>query len=610
MSVFEKNMKALLEKDKELYELICEHRYEKDELIAELEQAKDGSNITKVMVDNKDYYLNSQYRPTEEAERFVKQYETVKDYSFFVCFGFGNGIVAGKLRKELEEHVIFLFYEPSVSIFQHTLENYDIAELLLDKNIYIYVKGLNGERMEDALSALVSKSNYRLCIYDALPKYRQIFPEEDKWMEARYRYAVNFVQSIIATMKNFGKDICPNEIYNLQYLTNSNCEEEFKDIFPTELPVIIVAAGPSLEKNVQLLNKAKGKSFIIAVDTALRYLTEEGIKPDLAISVDPRKPIRLFEDERIHRVPLAISSSSSHEVASVMSKGKLIYVTAESPYYNSLYELAGHHIYVIPNGGSVATVAVAIAMNWGFKRIVLVGQDLAFGTDKVHAGKDDVDLYKLEDKRIEIEGYYGDKVYTSWDFNHYRLWFEKIIRTNTDLEIINATEGGAKILGAKQMPLEEVVNQYCNEEFDFEKTILKMQPTFSQEQVKDIHKRISESEHNLNNMERMLKEGIRNSKEGMRIIERGEYSAGKIKNIHKRINKIIDESTAMDEIYFVDCMVAEEEEDVLGDIYEMAENEEQEYYRLLEKLQKYMTALSSAVADVKTMFEKLTDDMR
>ena len=55
------------------------------------------------------------------------------------------------------------------------------------------------------------------------------------------------------------------------YLKKRLAEEDLSDV-----PAIIVAAGPSLNKNVQELKQAKGKALILVVDAALRAVVNTG----------------------------------------------------------------------------------------------------------------------------------------------------------------------------------------------------------------------------------------------------------------------------------------------------------------------------------------------
>ncbi len=607
---FEKNMMALKERDEMLYKAICEYTPAEEGCCPQKVLAKDGTEITKITKDGKEWFLNSQYRPVQEAVTFVEQYNKVSDYSFMVFLGLGNGIIARQLRQSMGEHVRLCFYEPSVEIFMHVIQNYDISDLLAAGNVYIIVNRLNKEKMQIVLGANIQFDTYQNAIYDALPKYRQLFLEDNQWLEDLYRQDVVNIMAYIQTQQEFGKYFVINAIQNMKYLLNCNYRDDFKDIFPKDMPAVVVAAGPSLEKNIEALKKMKGKALIIAVDTALRYLTEQGLRPDLAITVDAKKPIHLFDSEDIRKLILVSDCAGNHQALELLSGQKLIFSGGNYVYYKKVFALKGREFGFLKNGGSVATVAFSLLREWGFRRIVLVGQDLALAPDKVHAGKDDVDLYKLNGNKIAIEGYYGDTVYTTWDYNEYRRWFERMIEEENCPEVINATEGGAKIKGAIQMPLQKVLDTYCTREFDFEKAIEEVPPTFTEEDRSKLLAMWEESVKNIEKLKRNFKEGIHLIEEEIRLISRGSYTKGNIRNIHKKLNKIFEECDSYMEIQFIDSMVAEKEERILDDIYEMEESNDEEHCRLLEKLKKYLLSMQDVTDEVKELIVSVINQVQ
>lgn len=52
-------------------------------------------------------------------------------------------------------------------------------------------------------------------------------------------------------------------------------------------PVFVVAAGPSLDRNLAALARVRDRGVLVSVDTALAPLMHYGITPDIVISVDP-----------------------------------------------------------------------------------------------------------------------------------------------------------------------------------------------------------------------------------------------------------------------------------------------------------------------------------
>lgn len=76
-----------------------------------------------------------------------------------------------------------------------------------------------------------------------------------------------------------GAQIADNLMQNLPALLEGASVEGMQTYFgehlDTEVPAIIVSAGPSLDKNIRMLKRAKGHAFLIGVDSALKALLRE-----------------------------------------------------------------------------------------------------------------------------------------------------------------------------------------------------------------------------------------------------------------------------------------------------------------------------------------------
>lgn len=58
-----------------------------------------------------------------------------------------------------------------------------------------------------------------------------------------------------------------------------------------KIPIVLVAAGPSLDKNIHLLKEYQNNCLILCADIVLFKLIENGIKPDFVINIDPHPEI-------------------------------------------------------------------------------------------------------------------------------------------------------------------------------------------------------------------------------------------------------------------------------------------------------------------------------
>jgi len=610
MPFYNRNLDVIKKNNSKLYEAIIKYdnKDEIDGINLETGNSKDGTHIIIAHKDGKRMYMNSPYNTFAETKKFVAQYDNrVIDYSVMTLFGLGNGVIEQYMIDSMPQHITYLIYEPSPNMFFHVMHDFDLNGIFECGRVRLVVRGLNDENLEALLMNMITIENYKITFCDHLPKYKELYQDEYENFVEKYTYIVNLIRINIGTRRAFAREIAYNELFNMKYIPFGNTEDDFEGLFPVDFPAVLVAAGPSLEKNVQVLKKMKGKALIIAVDTALRYLVSEGVYPDVAVAADPHKPLQLFQDDRVRKIPLAIHASVNYKAVELMSEGKILYVSADSAYYDNLYKMIGKRMYRLSTGGSVSTVAFTLAVAWGFRRLVLVGQDLALSKDKVHAGKDDIDVEKLTNNKIAVEGYYGEDVYTSPDYAEYIKWYNMVIENDPDLEVINATEGGARLNGTIQMPLSEVADKYCNGEFDFEGTIINMKPSFSNESRLLVHDKWKTSVDNTNFLASKFREGIELVDKSVAIINEGNYDKDVVENTHKMIDKLIAECNEMDEIYFVDQLTAGETEDILGDIYYAEKDNDKEHCRILEKLKKYLELMEKASTEAKSMFEQLID---
>ncbi|MDG2473956.1 MAG: DUF115 domain-containing protein, partial [Paracoccaceae bacterium] len=81
------------------------------------------------------------------------------------------------------------------------------------------------------------------------------------------------------TIKSHGSTWVENGLNNFENLLNHPNMACLKEKF-NQASLIVVSPGPSLEKNVHLIEKAKGKAIIMAVSHSLEYLRARNIVPD------------------------------------------------------------------------------------------------------------------------------------------------------------------------------------------------------------------------------------------------------------------------------------------------------------------------------------------
>lgn len=229
------------------------------------------------------------------------------------------------------------------------------------------------------------------------------------------------------------------------------------------LPSLIVAAGPSLTKQLPLLRKYQKYFFIIAVDGIWELLNSHEIIPDIVISLDPLNTPGWAKNALNPKTELWADVGC--DPALIDSNNNRSILTYHIPEIGLLVDKLGGKVKFLGTGGSVATSAFCLACQNGANLIVLIGQDLA-----LTGGKDHADGYHWETKEevldnkinsgFDTDGYYGDRVRTEPQLLFYKNWYQdKIKEIGSQIIVVNSTEGGAKIDGALQIPFLKICEE-------------------------------------------------------------------------------------------------------------------------------------------------------
>lgn len=428
-----------------------------------LETSKDGELITYVNKNNYVYRLNSSYHPSKEAEIWAKPYESScygRTNRIFYVFGLGNGYFIKELLKIIDDTDRLLIYEPSKEMFLHSIENYNLIDIIQSTRVIICINEINGDDLKEIIDIYGEGMQYGNNVYLSLPHYEKIYPEQRDWFNKIY--TIRFFDAFMDanTAKKYGKDWANASLDNLRVSVKSRYIGDYRNILDEQTPVIVVAAGPSLQKNISILKKAKGKAIILAVDTALNYLEKNNVVPDFIVTLDVHKPMYLFENKLAKNQPMFVSMSGNPSVIE-HNKGEKIFFDV----FDVLPKLkdAKSDYRAIKISGCVATMAFEIGRYIGAKTIILVGQDLAYSGNNTHAGG--LNIGNAASKFALVEGNYGEKLWTRKDWYTFLMWYKREIEL-FDGTVINATEGGAKIDGTLVMTLEEAIEKYCNNCFD------------------------------------------------------------------------------------------------------------------------------------------------
>lgn len=466
---------------------------------------KDGNKAIIIQDKSKEYRLNSSYRPKDEANKWADAYKITDINTVINMFGLGNGVFVQALMSRMNDSSFLLIYEPSFDIFDHTLRNYDIRDIISHERVFLFVEDVNSDEFRRVSNAVTNITNLNSQIQCVHPRYDEIFTESaiKFYRSLKDSYTTEVINT--NTIIKLGQRYIDNVFLNLRFLRDSSSIVELKNVIDNNIPAIIVAAGPSVEENIEELKRAKGKAVIFAVDTILKYLLVSGVEPDFVISIDPNKSKEHFISETPITIPLITYMESNYDILSI-HKGKKIFCI-QNDFVEDIYRNVNKTPPHIHSSGSVALVAFSICIELGFNEIILVGQDLAYRNNRTHAGRASQIEFN-EETDVEVEGISGELVRSRYDWNEFIKRYEDIITLHPEILVIDAKQQGAKIKGTKVMDLGMAIGQYCNKTPNIEPSNEEIVNTFTSEDMVRIKEYLQSNLLILESMKSKIKKAI------------------------------------------------------------------------------------------------------
>ena len=243
-------------------------------------------------------------------------------------------------------------------------------------------------------------------------------------------------------------------------LTDADVSELYQ---PPCQHVIVIGTGPSLENAITLLKEIYNKSnrpIIIALDTALRYLLQNNIKPEIVVSIDEDINDTHLIPEHSNGINLVYFPRLENHVLRKWQGNRYV-AYGQSPLYNSLRLLQHHN--ALYSGGSVLHTAVDLAVNMKASNIYLIGCDLCFPNNVSHTGwlDGELNMYSaIQPHHQWVINNRGNKVSSSLSFIAYIEALEEYITLHPNVNFYTTSTDGAKISKCSYLKLEDLVYSY------------------------------------------------------------------------------------------------------------------------------------------------------
>lgn len=563
--------------------------------------------------NGREWIFTSRYNTDYAGDVWAEQFDEVNSTALVIIAGLGNGINIKKALRRLHKDVKIIIYEPDIDIFIEAMKHVDLTEII--ERCTLIVKGINDKILSVLMRGGISYSLIEYTRFYVLPNYWNVYEAEIMSVKEIITDVIARQQMDKNTYITYGQEVFGNILGNLwMTLSNSDVNELYNAISVNKdyknIPAVIAAAGPSLNKNILELKKYRKKVFVIACDAALNPLLDNDIIPDIAVSVDSHKPLSNFVNEKVKDIPFVLGSTCI-EWFQKEHRGKKFFF-GDSYLLIKLLKNFDKKFGMLDTGGSVANDAFSLADLLGFKNIILIGQDLAYNNGIYYAeGVVEKQVKKNNDGMVEVEGYYGDKVWTELNLDSYRRWFEQQIEFKDYLNVINSTEGGAMIHGAVNMPLYEACNKYCGKDIDFSMAINNANPTFTEAELENVKDKVLHFDDTIKELKKSIESNLRDFYKLQELISRNKIT-NEITRIYNRINTRMEEMDKEFLLEFAAMNNKSEEYEIINGVYEDTGSDIEDLKSAIEKgiqLQKsYSRNLDKLSERLPELYKKIQDN--
>ncbi|OUU95984.1 MAG: hypothetical protein CBC35_02230 [Planctomycetes bacterium TMED75] len=477
----------------------------------DFEEARDGSLVGSLTGGMP---LASRHQPLAEADRWADELDTAHT-AFALVLGFGLGYHVRSLVERMRGTGIVVVFEPDLGLLKTVFSRIDCSNWLSPARIRILCDESDERQTTAAWSDFDSQMVAGTKILEHPPS-RSRLENHAGAVGSRLSDAVSRARMTISTMLMRSLGTVQNELYNVDHYVGGSGVEALEGTAAGHLG-IVVSAGPSLQRNLDLLqdNQLRNRCVIISAQTTLRPLLEAGIRPHYVTALDYHQISRRFYEgltsEDVSGITL-VALPQAHPIIADSWPGAIRWCKALV-----LDEILGPlapGFGALPAASTVAHLSYHLARYLGCDPVALIGQDLGF-TDGVYYSRgtaiDDVwstelnpfnTIAMMEWQRIvrhkgmlhRLEDIHGRPILTDDQMLSYLRQFEEFFTLDQQrgLTTIDATEGGVRKVGAEVDSLQSVLTRFAGPAVESMSAVPPAEKTLDASSRGDLEKRFEQ----------------------------------------------------------------------------------------------------------------------
>ncbi len=422
---------------------------------ARLEPADGGLPGLSVQTASGDWIrLHGRRDPIAEADRLIDGAFAGGEPAALMVIGLGLGYILEAIERRSATTRVVAF-EPLPNGLPHMLGRRTWDAWMASGRLTLLV-GPDYNGVADAWRTLPVTPPPAIVVH---PVVARVAPREVAHARSLAERAVMGAASNAEARTRFAGRYLANTVINVPTICAEADAARLTGLF-AKRPAIVVAAGPSLDRNLTMLRRLRDRAVLIAVDTAVRPLLSAGLEPDLIVSVDPSRANarHLMGVPDLPRSWFVAEGSIDPRVFHRFEGRTFIYRVSD---HHPWPWLAAHgcdrgHLRA---WGSVLTTAFDAATEAGCEPIVFAAADLAYTGGRPYCGGtiydgDRAELPSAEARAAAVaaqihdrptspeQDMRGDTVLSAPHFVQFRDWLAARASALAPRQILNATGAG------------------------------------------------------------------------------------------------------------------------------------------------------------------------
>ena len=444
-------------------------------------------------------WLHHPDNPESEAAEWFKSLH-LKNIDVIFVLGVGLGYYYEAAREWLHQNEkrTIVFFEMDAEVVHRLLETEQGTALVSDKQAALYLFD-QPNFSEAALNAVIMPyavfNSTITCLQTYAPRFNVWHP--------LISYFVAMHKYVATEYRDFGIIILRNFVMNYLNLPHSYLADKlfgkFKDV-----PAIICGAGPSIDKNIDVLATLGDRALIFAGGTALNALNARGVMPHFGLGIDPNisQFTRLLANQA-YELPFLYRSRMNHQAFEIVH-GDRLYVTGTAGYHLGKWmeqKLGFAQDLIMDEGFNVLNFSLVLAHAMGCNPLICVGIDLAYSggnsyasgiaSHPIHDRRENFRTKTNEDEIVTKNDIFGKPVETLWKWISESGWYSTFAVQHPEAKLINATEGGIGFDKVANMSLKQVKHDFLGKQYDLHTRLhgeiqnSLFPPTATEERVRD-----------------------------------------------------------------------------------------------------------------------------